>query len=338
MTQKGVEEELKRLLVEKEKKIADYQDNLECFQSAPAYPISTVHIPNPLQKTMDGLQKELNQDFSSSDNVVKLIPKKKMRKNVNYSPTKNKARKVLMNVSYNRIKNSDFENRSFIIDCYSIMLLYLNPFYLERKFENILDREFVNVIWCLLMLNDFYNFISQPENFKTLNKLKLEYREANESVKSFTDDETQFQMLKNFLIRNSTHYQFVFGNLFPKCFARVDEYCVKNKTAFDNQYKIYLSQKNVYEWQQNVFFPQVKDENNETPLNLSEVNDVNLNFFDELKKETVAVKVTEVDGTSSEKIKNKKRKRVLTDEKIKNRNEKKKKLEKKFEENEKKRK
>ena len=133
--------------------------------------------------------------------------------------------------------------------------------------------------------------------------------------RSFTDDETQFQMLKNFLIRNSTHYQFVFGNLFPKCFARIDEYVVKNKTSFDNQYKVYLSQKNVYEWQQNAFLPQLKDENNETPLNLSEVNDVD--FFDELKKETVAVKVTGVDGTSSETIKNKKIIRVLTDEKIK---------------------
>ena len=63
MTQKGVEEELKRLLVEKEKEIADYQDHLECLQWASGYP--TAHIPNPLQKTMDGLQKELNQDFSS---------------------------------------------------------------------------------------------------------------------------------------------------------------------------------------------------------------------------------------------------------------------------------
>ena len=332
MTQKGVEEELERLLVEKEKEIADYQDHLECLQWAPGYP--TAHIPNPLQKSMDGLQKELNQNFSSSDNVVKLIPKKKMRKNVNYSPTKVKARNFLINFSYNRTKNSDFENRSLIIDCYSFISLCLNPFYLERKFENILDREFVNVIWCLLMPNHFYNFISQSENFETLNKLKLKYQDANEIVKSFTDNEIQFQMLKDFFIRNSTHYQFVFGNLFPKCFARIDEYGVKNKTSFDNQYKIYLSQKNVYECQQNAFLPQLKDENNETPLNLSEVNDVD--FFDELKKETVAVKVTEVDGTSSEKIKNKKRKRVLTDEKIKKRNEKKNKLEKKFEENEKK--
>ena len=264
-----------------------------------------------------------------------------MSKNANYSPTKVKVRNFLTNVSYNRIKNSDFGNRSFIINCYSFILLYLNPFYLERKFENILDREFVNVIWCLLMPNDFYNFISQPENFETLNKLKLKYQDANEIVKSFTDDETQFQMLKDFLIRNSTHYQFVFGNLFPKCFARIDEYGVKNKTAFDNQYKIYLSQKNVYEWQQQNAFshPQVKNENNETPLNLSEVDDIDLNFLDELKTQRssdgIVVKNTVVDGTSSEKIKNK-RKRVLTDEKIKKRSEKKKKLEKKFEENEKK--
>ena len=111
MTQKGVEEELKRLLVEKEKEIVekekeitDYQDHLECLQWAPGYPTSTAHIPNPLQKTMDGLQKELNQDFSSSDNVGKLIPKKKMRKDVNYSLTKVKERNFLTNVSYNRIK------------------------------------------------------------------------------------------------------------------------------------------------------------------------------------------------------------------------------------------
>ena len=94
-----------------------------------------------------------------------------MSKNVNYSPTKVKARNFLTNVSYNRIKNSDFGNRSFIIDCYSFILLYLNPFYLERKFENNLDREFVNVAWCLLIPSDFYNFISQLENFETLNTL-----------------------------------------------------------------------------------------------------------------------------------------------------------------------
>ena len=101
-------------------------------------------------------------------------------------------------------------------------------------------------------------------------------------------------------------------------------------------YKIYLSRKNVINWQKNAFFQEVKEEvndGNKTPLNLSEVDDINLKFLEELKTQNnnnEAVEKTAVDGTLSEKIKNKKRKRVLTDEKMKKRNEKKKKLEKKF--------
>ena len=174
------------------KELAEYQDHLECLQTAPGYPRATAHIPNPLQKTMEGLEKELNQDFSSSDKVNQ----KKIRKNNNYSPTKVKARNFLTNVSYNRIKNSDFENKSFVIDCYSFILLYLNPFYLERKFENI-DRDYVNAMWYLHIPNDFYNFISLPEHFETLNKLKLKFQDANEIVKSFTDNDAQFQLLKD---------------------------------------------------------------------------------------------------------------------------------------------
>ena len=235
MTQKGVEEELKRRFEAKE--LAEYQDHLECLQTAPGYPRAAAHIPNPLQKTMEGLEKELNQDFSSSDKVNQ----KKIRKNNNYSPTKVKARNFLTNVSYNRIKNSDFENKSFVIDCYSFILLYLNPFYLERKFENI-DRDYVNAMWYLHIPNDFYNFISLPEHFETLNKLKLKFQDANEIVKSFTDNDAQFQLLKDLLIKNAHFYKFVFGNLFPKCFARIDDYGIKNKT-FDNQYKNYVTQK-----------------------------------------------------------------------------------------------
>ena len=49
---------------------------------------------------MKELEKELNQNFSLSDKVISLIPKKK-RKNNNYSPIKVKARNFLTNVSYN---------------------------------------------------------------------------------------------------------------------------------------------------------------------------------------------------------------------------------------------
>ena len=49
----------------------------------------------------------------------------------NYSPRKVKARNLLTNIAYNRVKDEDFNNRSFFIYCYSFILLYLNPFHVD---------------------------------------------------------------------------------------------------------------------------------------------------------------------------------------------------------------
>ena len=66
----------------------------------------------PLKKVFGDLEREigeLNQDFFSSDNAIKKVPKKKItncssRNGSKYSPTKLKARNFLTNVSYNRVK------------------------------------------------------------------------------------------------------------------------------------------------------------------------------------------------------------------------------------------
>ena len=73
MTQKGVEAELKRLLEEA-------ADHLDCRQmGGTSYPISTARLPKsaviPLKSIRESLEREVNQDFFSSDNVI--IPKKK---------------------------------------------------------------------------------------------------------------------------------------------------------------------------------------------------------------------------------------------------------------------
>ena len=76
-------------------------------------------------------------------------------------------------------------------------------------------------------------------------------------------------------------YQFIFGNLFPRCFARIDDYGIQSKTAFNFHYKNYLAQKSVFEWQQkNLFLSSLNnDETNEntgansTPLNMTTLND-----------------------------------------------------------------
>ena len=80
--------------------------------------------------------------------------------------------------------------------------------------------------------------------------------------------------------------------------ARIDDYGTESKTNFDNFHKSYLSQKNIFEWQQNSFFNvQNKNENNSMPLNLDEIDiqDVDFEKLNEIKEKQD--KTTEIDST-----------------------------------------
>ena len=66
-----------------------------------------------------------------------------------------KGQNFLTNVSYNQDKELDLTDDSFIIECYTFILFYLNPFYLERKFEDVINREKVEALWNCFMPSDF---------------------------------------------------------------------------------------------------------------------------------------------------------------------------------------
>ena len=220
-----------------------------------------------------------------------------------YSSTKVEARNFLSNVSYNRIKNSDYQNKSFVVDCYSFLLLYLNPFYLERKFETVIERDYVNLMWSFMMPETLYNFICKEDNFKTLNKLRLKFHETNEIIKIFLEDDlSQFDVLRNYLIKHSRSYQFIYGNLFPRYFARIDDYSIQSKTNFNFFYKNYINQKNIFDWHQNSLLATIPDDMESvqpsTPLKMNELNDENVDF-EKLKQ--IKEKVEEVDGGSTSK-------------------------------------
>ena len=137
--------------------------------------IPETNIHNPLLETVESLERELNQDIYLNNNAKHRIAKKTQRSCSpvkKYSSTKVKVRNFLSIVSYNRIKKTDYKNRSFVIDCFSFLLLYLNPFYLERKLESEIERDYVNVLWSFMMPGTLYNFICRDENFKILNKVK----------------------------------------------------------------------------------------------------------------------------------------------------------------------
>ena len=210
----------------------------------------------PLEKTM----KELNRNIFSNDKAIK-----------NYNNSKVKARNFLTNVSYNRITAADYKNKHFVIDCFTFMILYLNPFYLERKFESIVEREFVNVLWTYLMPCQLYNHISKNDNMTTLNKIKIKYQDVKDIMIVFLlNDPFNIDILTDFLNKNAILYQYLFGNLFPKCFCRINNYGISAKTRFNSYYHNFNLQKNI-NWQQQQQQP--KQENNDSPINMTTLND-----------------------------------------------------------------
>ena len=266
---------------------------------------------------MSELQSELNQDIFSDDKAIKK----------GYSSTKIKARNFLTNVSYNRIKAADFKNKDFVIDCFTFLLLYLNPFYLERKFETEIEREFVNTLWTFLMPSNVYNYICQNENMKTLNKIKIKYQDAKDILLGFLESNNNdgFNVLSNFLEKNAILYQFLYGNLFPKCFSRVNDYGIRAKTLFNTYYTNFNVQKKIIEWQNNNL--KMKDGDGETtPINMTTLNDENNEEIEsnEIKIENNKVKIEndeneieliEVDVKTSELKKKKAEKRKINNEK-----------------------
>ena len=214
--------------------------------------------------------KELSRNIFSNDKAIKT-----------YNSSKVKARNFLTNVSYNRISTADFKNENFVIDCYTFMIIYLNPFYLERKFESIIEREFVNVLWSYLMPNKLYFFISSDANMAILNRIKIKYQDGKNIIIAFVNENTEnLNNLSEFLAKNAMLFQYLFGNLFPKCFSRVDDYGIMAKTSFNKFYHSYHIQKNMLdivkeeekeEAQQKV---EQQNEEIESPINMTLLFDV----------------------------------------------------------------
>ena len=250
---------------------------------------------------MTELQSKLNQDIFSDDKAIKK----------GYSSTKIKARNFLTNVSYNRIKAADFKNNDFVIDCFTFLLLYLNPFYLERKFETEIERQFVNTLWTFLMPSNLYNYICQNENMKMLNKIKIKYQDAKDILLDFLESNNNdgFNVLSNFLEKNAILYQYLYGNLFPKCFSRVNDYGIRAKTLFDTDYTNFNVQKKIIEWQNNNL--EMKNGNGETtPINMTTLNDENneVEESNEIKIENDENKIELIETTELKKKKAAKRK------------------------------
>ena len=219
-----------------------------------------------------------------------------------YNNTKIKARNFLTNVSYNRITAADYKNKNFVIDCFTFMIFYLNPFYLERKFETNIDREIVNMLWAMLMPSKLYDHITKDDNIKTLNRIKMKYQDAKDIMITFLfNDPSNLDILSNFLQKNGVLYQFVFGNLFPKCFCRINDYGIRAKTLFSTYYHNFNVQKNIINWQNE----NLKQEQ-QSPINMTTLNDDD--DEDEENKKNIEIKQEKVTNEEGKEEKNEKKK------------------------------
>ena len=102
------------------------------------------------------IEDQQNQN-SSQDN--KFVPKKEMKKRPDYSSTKVKTRNLLNNVSYRRVKQSDFNNENFVIYILSFMVQNFNPVNLDIKLEVEKERGMVKLMWDMCVPHEFVSFI-----------------------------------------------------------------------------------------------------------------------------------------------------------------------------------
>ena len=171
----------------------------------------------------------------------------------------------------------------------------------------------MNTLWAFLMPSNLYNHISQGDNMKTLNKIKIKYQDAKDIILGFLQyDKDNFSVLSNFLEKNAILYQFLYGNLFPKCFSRVNDYGVRAKTLFNTYYQNFNIQRNIINWQNNN--PQIKEDDNEsTPINMATLDDENNEIVTgniEIKKENENNSNNNNNNSNNENLNEKKKKKT----------------------------
>ena len=123
-----------------------------------------------------------------------------------------------------------------------------------------MDRDYVKMLWCLLIPNEFYKFICKTDNYAMLNKIKLRFQDMVEIVKSFTDDADACRQICEAIKRSTTPFQYLYANLFPRYFYCTDDYGIRCRLTFENHYKFYQSRKNLLNWSRYSNTPNVKTE------------------------------------------------------------------------------
>ena len=99
-----------------------------------------------------------------------------------YNTTQIKSPNFLTNTSYTWVKEGDLFDRNFVFDIYNLTTKKINPFSLERKIFDVMDREMKTIFWEDCNEQSFYKHICHPENFLHLKRKNVIYPRVDDIV------------------------------------------------------------------------------------------------------------------------------------------------------------
>ena len=154
--------------------------------------------------------------------------KERNKKKIQFNESK--STKFFNKISYRRVNAADFKNESFIQDCYDFILQYLNPFFMERKY-NADNKKLLQLFWENCMSIELLNFIKLDEDLRKINDLDVKFNTCKSIVCNFMKhNKNSFALLKLNFSKEYLIIQIIFSKIFPNFYFKVD---VQHKIIYD---------------------------------------------------------------------------------------------------------
>ena len=206
------------------------QANFSMIQSQSRMEQEQKDMETLLSTFTESIGVQQDQRFPQDDNVV---PKKKMKRRKDYSNTEVKTRNLLVNVSYRRSKQFDFNKNSFIIDILSFLLQNFNPINLKRKLDIEKERDMLKFLWYECIPHDFVCYMYKQNNYTEISKPNLMDQKGSNIVNNYVLEESNRINLLKFKIEEKfplIHY--IYLMLFSKIYNRNNNFGIPNKNKF----------------------------------------------------------------------------------------------------------
>ena len=190
---------------------------------------------------IENVEDQQSQTSSQDNNAV---PKKETKRKFYHSSTKVKARNLLTNVSYRRLKQPDFYKDCFVIDILSFMVQNFNPVNLDIKLDIEKERDMVKLMWDVCVPNEFVSFMLKWNHYNLISQPNLTYQKANNIVKAYlAENKERISTIKYKLEEKFELIHYTYSFLYVKIYNRINPFGIQRKTDFDFQFQMWRKEK-----------------------------------------------------------------------------------------------